>query len=93
MKVSKVIKVLSNFNLRLIALITLVTGVVVMENVTVEPVPIAELIETAFVDGEVGLIELLGWNDFLIGIDNSDVDRVGKQRRGSIVGFNLESEV
>lgn len=64
-----------------------------MEYVTVKPMTITKLIEAALVDGEVGLIELLGRNDFLVGIDNSNVDRIGQQRRGSIIGLNLEAEI
>lgn len=64
-----------------------------MEYVTVKPMTITKLIEAALVNGEVGLIELFGRNDFLVGINNSNVDRIGQQRRGSIIGLNLEAEI
>jgi hypothetical protein len=54
--------------------VTFGAGVVVVNEVAVEPVAVAPLEATTFVDSEISTVELLGWGDLLVNIDNSNVD-------------------
>lgn len=71
-----IVKVLSDSDFRLIALMTFLTGVLVVDHVAVEPVSIVYFECASGLDGEIGLVELLSGDYFFVCVDYCNVNTV-----------------
>lgn len=74
-----IVKVLSDSDFRLIALMTFLAGVLVVEHIAVKPVSIVYFEGASGLDGEICLVELLGGDYFFVSVDYCNVNTVGCQ--------------
>lgn len=90
MHIQEIIEVFTYSDSGVGSFVAFVAGVVIVYDVAIEPMAVTPVLGANVSHSEISVVELFGWSDVFVGVDDCDLDALGEYGGGLVVGFDLE---